>query len=134
MTTRERSSWAVGYAAFAAVMLMLAGIFHVVAGLVGVIKDEFYVVGQEWVFELDATAWGWIHILLGIVLFGSGVLITMGNLFGRVIGIVVAGLSAVGAFMWLPYQPVWSVVIIALDVAVIWALSLHGRDISPPEV
>jgi hypothetical protein len=128
--TRQRSSWAVGYALTAAVLMMVAGTFHVIAGLVGLFEDEFYVIGEKWVFTFDVTAWAWIHIVIGIVLFGSGVLVTSGNLFGRVVGIAIAGLSAVANFMWLPYYPVWSAVIIALDVAIIWALSLHGRDVT----
>jgi hypothetical protein len=128
--TTERSAWAVGYALFAAVILMIAGTFHFVLGLVGIIEEDFYVVGQKWVFEFDVTTWGWIHLLGGVVLFGSGILIVMGNLLGRIIGIIVAGLSAVVNFMWLPYYPVWSAVLIALDVAIIWALSVHGRDVT----
>jgi hypothetical protein len=130
--TTERSSWAVGYALFASVMLMIAGTFHFIAGLVALIEDDFYVVGQKWVFEFDVTTWGWIHLLGGIVLFGSGILIGMGNLFGRIIGIIVAGLSAVVNFMWLPYYPVWSALLIGLNVAIIWALSVHGRDVTTP--
>jgi hypothetical protein len=82
------------------------------------------------VFEFDVTTWGWIHLIGGVVLFGSGILIGMGNLFGRIIGIIVAGLSAVVNFMWLPYYPIWSAILIALNVAIIWALSVHGRDVT----
>jgi hypothetical protein len=120
----------VGYALFAAMMLMIAGTFHLIAGLVALVEEEFYVVGQEWVFEFDVTTWGWIHLLGGIVLIASGILIGMGNLLGRIVGIIVAGLSAVVNFMWLPYYPVWSAILIFLNVAIIWALSVHGRDVT----
>jgi len=130
--TTERSSWAVGYAGIASVLLMVAGVFHFMVGLVGIIEDEFFVVTQEWVFEFDVTTWGWIHLLLGVVLFCSGILITTGNLLGRTIGIIVAAISMVANFLWLPYYPIWSAAIIALCVGIIWALSLHGRDIATP--
>ena len=122
-----------GYTLFASVMLMIAGSFHFIAGLVGLVDDEFYVVGQKWVFEFDTTTWGWIHLLGGLVLFISGILIGMGNLFGRTIGIIVAGLSAVVNFMWLPYYPIWSALLIGLNVAIIWACSVHGRDVTMPK-
>jgi amino acid transporter len=127
---RSHSSWAVGYATFASVLLLMAGIFQFVAGLVGVIEDDFYVVSTKWVFEFDVTTWGWIHMILGVVLFLSGLGILGGNVLARTVGVIVAGLAAVANFMWLPYYPVWSIVMIFLAVAVIWALTVHGRDIT----
>lgn len=126
----EKSNWAVGYTLFASVMLLVIGTFHVVAGIAGIVEDEFYVVGAKWVFQLDATTWGWIHLLGGLVVFASGVGVLVGNVAARTVGVIVAAVSAVANFLWLPYYPVWSVVMIALDVAVIWALSVHGRDLA----
>jgi hypothetical protein len=108
----------------------MAGIFQFVAGLVGIIEDEFYVVSTKWVFEFDVTTWGWIHMILGVVLFLSGLGILGGNVLARTVGVIVAGLAAVANFLWLPYYPVWSIVMIFLAVAVIWALTVHGRDIT----
>ncbi len=124
------SSWAVGYAMFASVLLLMAGIFQFVAGLVAVVEDDFYVVSAKWVFEFDVTTWGWIHMLLGVVLFLSGVGILSGNVLARTVGVIAAGVAAVANFLWLPYYPVWSIVMIFLAVAVIWALTVHGRDIT----
>ena len=129
-SSKSHSSWAVGYATFASVLLLMAGIFQFVAGLVGVIEDDFYVVSTKWVFEFDVTTWGWIHMILGVVLFLSGLGILSGNVLARTVGVVVAGLAAVANFLWLPYYPVWSIVMIFLAVAVIWALTVHGRDIT----
>jgi hypothetical protein len=125
----QRSSWAVGYEAFAAIILIVIGVFHVIAGIVALVEDQFFVVGQEWVFEFDVTTWGWIHLIAGIVVFLSGIGIFYGNVLARTVGVIVAAVSAVANFLWLPYYPVWSILIIALDVAVIWALTIHGRDI-----
>ena len=122
--------WAVGWAMFAAVMLMMAGFFHGLAGLVAVVDDTYYVVGREWVFEFDVTAWGWIHLIWGAVLIASGIGIFVGNVAARTVGVVAAALSAVVNFAWLPYQPVWGSIMIAVCVAVIWALTVHGRDIT----
>jgi hypothetical protein len=130
LMSEKPSAWAVGYATFAGVILLMVGMFQAIAGLVGIVDDEFYVVGQNWVFEFDATTWGWIHLLIGIVLMLSGIGIFTGNVLARTVGVFVAALSAVANFAWLPYYPVWSIVVIALNVAVIWALTAHGRDIA----
>lgn len=127
--SEEVSAWAVGWALFAAVVFMVIGVFQAAAGLVALIEDEFYAVGAEWVFQFNVTTWGWIHLIFGVVIFLTGLGILYGNLAARTIGVIIAALSAIGNFIWLPYQPVWSVIIIALDVAVIWALTVHGRDI-----
>lgn len=126
----QRSSWAVGFEAFAGIMLMIIGVFHALAGLVALVNDEFYVVGQKWVFQFDATTWGWIHLVLGIVVIASGIGIFYGNVAARTVGVIVAAVSAIANFAWLPYSPVWSSLMIAIDVAVIWALTVHGRDIA----
>jgi hypothetical protein len=126
----ERSSWAVGYSVFAATMLMMVGAFHAMAGLVGIVDDEFYVVTSKWVFEFDATAWGWIHLIGGVLVVLAGLSVLKGHMYGRIIGTFVAAISALVNFAWLPYQPWWSILMIALSIAVIWALTIHGRDIA----
>jgi hypothetical protein len=129
-TETNYSGWAVGWAGFAGVMLIMIGVMDFIQGLVAVVNDTFYVVGQEWVFELDITAWGWIHMILGVVLVASGVGIFTGNVAARTVGVIVAAIAAVVNFAWLPYFPVWSIIVIAICVAVIWALTAHGRDIA----
>jgi len=130
MTETRPSAWAIGYAMFAAIMLMVAGVLQFIAGLAGVIEDEFYLVTPDWIFQFDATAWGWIHIVIGIVLVLSGIGIFSGNVLARTVGVLIASLSLIANFLWLPYYPLWSIVVMFLDVAVIWALTVHGRDIA----
>jgi hypothetical protein len=121
------SGWAVGFVVFAAVMMMLAGGFQTIAGIAAIFEDEFFVVGPNYVYDLDVTAWGWIHLVLGVILFAAGAGVLSGATWARVVGITLASLSAFANFFFIPYYPVWSIVIIALDVAVIWALSVYGR-------
>lgn len=130
----EPSGWAMGWTALAGALLILVGIFQAIAGLVGIFKGELYVVANAWVFQFDTTTWGWIHLALGVVLVLSGGGIFVANLAARVVGVVFAGLSAVAMFMWLPYYPFWALAILALDIAVIWALTLHGRDITAANI
>ena len=127
---REPSGWAAGWAAFAGFMLIMIGVFHAIAGLGAIINDETFVLTQEYVFKFDTTTWGWIHLIGGIVVLFAGFGVFSGAVWARTVGVIVATISAIANFAWLPYQPVWAIVIIAIDVAVIWALTAHGRDIA----
>lgn len=121
--TRPVSGWAIGGTVFAGVMLLLIGLFHAVAGLVALIDDEFYVVTANYTFEFDVTAWGWIHLIGGIVVALAGIGVFSGSTWSRLTGIVVAVMSILVNFFFLPYYPWWSLLMIALGVWVIWALS-----------
>ena len=119
-----------GFIIFAAVMMILAGGFQTFAGLVAIFDDEFYVTTPNYLVQFDSTSWGWIHLLMGLVVLGAGFAVMSGKTWGRVVGITLAVLSAAANFAFLPYYPFWSLTIITLDVFVIWALSVHGRDIT----
>jgi hypothetical protein len=127
--TRQHSGWAVGWTYFAAVMMMLVGAFQAIAGLVAILDDEFFVATRKYVFKFDTTQWGWIHLILGVVVLLSGVYLLRGSVFARTIGVIMAVLSALTGFAWLPYYPVWGIIFVAIAVSVIWALTAHGRDI-----
>jgi hypothetical protein len=124
------STAAVGWSAFAGVMLIMIGVFQALAGIAAIADDSYVAVGPNYTYEFDVTTWGWIHLLMGIVILLAGIGIFSGNVLARAIGVLVALVSAVTNFMWLPYYPVWSVIMIAIAVAVIWALTAHGRDIA----
>lgn len=128
--TENRNGFAVGITVLAATLMFVVGLLHAVQGLVAIVNDTFYVVGNEWVFEFDVTTWGWIHLVLGALVVVAGAFVLRGAVWARTVGVLVAALSIVVNFAWLPYYPVWAVVIIALDVLIIWALTVHGRDIT----
>ncbi|NUU16633.1 hypothetical protein HP550_05145 [Cellulomonas humilata] len=128
--TETRNSFAVGLTVFAAVLMLLVGMFQAVEGLVALLGDTLFVVGQEWTFSFDVTTWGWIHLITGIVIAAAGYFVLTGSVWARSVGVFLAGLGALLNFLWLPYYPVWSVIIITLNVLVIWALTAHGRDIT----
>jgi hypothetical protein len=127
--SETRSGVAVGVTVFAATLMILIGFLHAMQGLVALVNDTFFVAGEKWIFSFDVTTWGWVHLLLGILVAIAGIFVFTGAVWARTIGVLLALLSAVANFMWLPYYPVWALVIIALDVFVIWALTVHGRDI-----
>jgi hypothetical protein len=120
------SGWAIGGLGFAACVLTLIGAFQIIDGLAAIIDDQFYAVGRHYAFDLDVTAWGWIHLILGILLLLTGL-----SLFGRrtwagVAALCLTLLSAVVNFFFIPYYPLWSILVIALDVWVIWSLTRPG--------
>ncbi len=122
------SGWAIGWTTFAAFMMIMIGGFHVVAGIVAIVNDEFYAVTKEYVFQFDATSWGWIHLILGIVVLLAGFGLFSGAVWARTVGVIMALISAFVGFAWLPWYPLWGIVIVAIAVSVIWALTAHGRD------
>lgn len=126
----EPSGAAIGFSAFAAFMLLMIGMFQALAGIAAIANDDRFVVTEDYVVTLDVTQWGWIHLIIGIIVFLSGIGIFTGNVLARTVGVIVALASAVSAFVYLPIQPVWSSILIAVNVTVIWALTAHGRDIA----
>jgi hypothetical protein len=120
------SGWAVGGITFAATMMVLIGVFQIIAGLVAIFDDDFYVVTANYVFDLDASAWGWIHLLLGVLLLFAGWSLYAGRVWAGIAALTLAVLSAVSNFFFIPYYPFWAIVVIALDVWVIWALTRPG--------
>ncbi|MEU4376807.1 DUF7144 family membrane protein [Pseudonocardia alni] len=120
--------WVVGLSLFAAVMMIVAGVFNALEGFVALFYNEVYLAGPRYVFAFDLTTWGWINLLAGIALVAAGFAVMSGRLWGRVVGIAITLLSMPKNFLFIPYYPVWYLLIIALDVFVIWALCVYDRD------
>jgi hypothetical protein len=117
------------WVAFAGTMLALAGAFHVIQGLVALFRDEYYLVSPSGlVVSVDYTTWGWVHLIGGAVVIAAGLGAVAGQTWARFVGVVVAGLSALLNVAFLAAYPIWSALMIALDILVIWALMVHGGD------
>ena len=120
------SGWAVGGVAFAASMMLLIGAFQTIGGLVAILDDEFYVRVANYTFDLDVSTWGWVHLVLGLaLLFAAWGLFTR-QAWAGLVAVALAVLSAIDQFFFIPYYPFWSILIIALDVWVIWAVTRPG--------
>jgi hypothetical protein len=130
MNDDRPSPTAAGWIAFAGIIMIIAGAFQMFSGLVALVDDEFYVTTPEYVLQLDTTAWGWIHMLIGLVLVASGIGVYSGNVLARTVGVFVAAASMLSVFLWLPWYPFWGFVVLFVDISVIWALTVHGRDYS----
>src|SRR5215213_8048677 len=119
-----------GWIVFASFMMILVGSFQAIQGLVALFDDGFYVVRESGlVVDVDYNVWGTVHLLLGVLLLLSGAGVLAGNLAARTIGVILAGLSALVNMAFIGAYPVWSLLIITVDVLVIYALIVHGREL-----
>jgi hypothetical protein len=125
----RNSRWATGLIMFAGVVMMVAGVWHALAGVGALVNDEVYVATPGYIYSFDLTGWGWIHMLLGIVVAAAGFVVLLGMMWARVVGIVLASVSLIANFMFIPHYPLWSLLIIGLDVAVIWALATYRTEL-----
>ena len=132
MTTDEfrqdppESGWALGGIVFAATIMVLIGAFQIIAGLVAILNDDFFVVGANYTYDLDTTAWGWIHLIIGIVVLLGGFGLLQRRLWAAALAIGLAMLSAIANFFFIPYYPFWSILMIAMAIFVIWAITRPG--------
>jgi hypothetical protein len=126
---RESNLLAAGAILFAGVMMIVVGIWEALEGLIAIFQNEFYVATRRYLFQFDVTTWGWIHVILGLVLAGAGYGLLTGRTWARVVAITLAALSAIANFLWLPHYPLWALLIISVDVFVIWAVAVHGREV-----
>lgn len=128
--TEEPSGWAIGWMATAAMLMILGGGWWIMAGFIAIVNDEFFVATPEYVFQFDTTTWGWIHLIVGVVVLAAGFGLFSGAVWARTVGVIVSVVAGLIAFAWLPWYPVWALLFIGVSVAVIWALTAHGRDVA----
>jgi hypothetical protein len=129
-TAASPDTTGVGIITAAAVVLILAGVMHAMQGVVGLATNEFYVVTHRWLFQFDVTTWGWVHVLVGLIGAATGAALLSGASWARIVGVVIAAVSVIANFLWLPYYPLWAVIIIAFDLFVIWALIVSWQDLN----
>jgi hypothetical protein len=129
MQTPQETGWA-GWVVFASSMMIIVGAFHAIQGLVALLDDEYYLVGSEGLtIQLDFTMWGWVHLVGGTVVVLAGGALLVGQTWARGVGIALAIVSAITSFTFIAAYPVWCTIVIALDVVVIYALAVHGREL-----
>ena len=125
--TFEESAWA-GWVIFAGMMMLMVGIFHAIQGLIALFSADYYLVGAGGLaVQVNFSTWGWVHLIGGIVIILAGVGVFTGQTWARVVGVVLAVASAVLNFAFIAAYPFWSMIMIAVDVFIIYALCVHGR-------
>jgi hypothetical protein len=131
--TTEPTGW-VGWVFFGAMMLILLGSFQAIAGLVALFDRGYYLVSRNGLLvHVDYTAWGWVHLIIGLVALAAGIGLMTGRMWARVLGVVIALLSAIVNLGFLAAYPLWSITMIALDVIVIYAITAHGSEVKAAE-
>ena len=120
----------VGWIAFAGVMMVILGTFHIIDGLVAIFNDEYFAVTKSGlIITADYTVWGWVHLLGGVIIIAAGVAVFTGQVWARAVGVLMAVISAVINIAFLSAYPIWSTIMITLDILVIWALTVHGEEL-----
>jgi len=125
----QPTGW-VGWVVFSGIMMIMLGMFEAIVGFVALFKEDYYRVPRTGlVLEVDYTTWGWIHLILGLVALLAGFGVLAGQMWARVIGIIMAAVSVIANIAFVAAYPVWSIIVIVLDVIVIYALCVHGREV-----
>ncbi|MFJ2771415.1 hypothetical protein [Streptomyces sp. NPDC087300] len=126
--TEGTSMWATGGTMFAGVLMLVNGILGVFEGIAGIAKDDVYERIGDYVYKFNLTTWGWIHLILGILVAVTGAGILRGASWAKATGVALASLAIVAQFLWLPYTPVWALISIAMGIFVVWALCTDRSD------
>jgi hypothetical protein len=129
---KATSGWAVGFILFAAIMMIMVGVFQALQGIIAIFENEFYVATRNYTFQFDATSWGWIHLVVGLLVAFAGWGLLSGRPWARVVALTLAVLSAITNFLFVPYYPFWALLLVTLDIFVIWAITAHGGELRDP--
>jgi hypothetical protein len=127
------SPW-VGWIGFAGVLMIILGGLHAFQGLVAIFKDEYFLVTSSGLaVKFDFTTWGWISLIVGVIVVLAGICVLAGQMWARIVGVILAALSILANVAFLAAYPLWSLIMIAMDIVIIMALTVHGADIKPGE-
>src|SRR5690606_22220403 len=122
------SGWT-GWIGFAAILLGLAGVFHIIAGSVALFQQDVYTITPNAVWLFDYSQWGWVHIIAGVLALLAASSLAQGHMYGRIVAVWFAVGSVIANMAFVPVAPVWSLLMITLGVLVIWAVTVHGKEL-----
>ena len=122
-----RTGWT-GWIVFAGVMMIISGSLNALYGLVAVVNDEWVVWTNRASLYLDISQWGWVHLVIGLVVLLSGIGVFSGNVLARTVGVIAVTISLIANFFFIPAYPLWAIAVVVIDVLVIWALTAHGGE------
>lgn len=128
-TNNKEWSAGTGWVFFAGIMMILEGAFQAIAGLTALLRPTWYLTTSNHLLVFNYTSWGWIDLLVGLFILLAGFSVLHGSTWARFVGVVLAGLSAIGALAFVSAYPIWSIIIIVIDVVVIHALIVHGNEL-----
>lgn len=126
--TPAKNGWATGLSYLAAAVLLIVGILDVLQGIAAINADDLFVVGPQYIYQFNLTTWGWIHLVLGLIITLTGVMLFFGGTVSRVVAIAFLSLSIIANFLWIPYYPWWSITLIVLAIIGIWAVAARETE------
>lgn len=129
MNPQTKPSGWIGWVVFASVMMMLIGFFQIIYGLAAIFRQGFFVVTQNHLLVFNFTTWGWISLLLGIIVLAAGYELMRGAVWARVLAVFLAGLSIIANMAFVEAYPIWSIMIITFDIFIIYSLIVHGGEL-----
>ncbi|MFF9060408.1 hypothetical protein ACF09K_17230 [Streptomyces sp. NPDC014882] len=118
----ERGRAGSGWLVFASVLMIFGGLMMIFEGIAAIAEDDVFVTTRDYAYAFDLTGWGWIHLVMGVIVTLAGAALLQGATWARVVGVTLAGLAMLANFLWIPYAPLWAIVLIAINGFVIWAL------------
>ena len=126
-TKNVESNW-IGWVYFAGILMTLAGGFQIIAGLTALLRQSYYLVGEQSLIAFNYATWGWIHAVLGFVIFSAGVAVMSGSLWARIVGVIVSIVAIIAGFAFMAAYPLWVIAIIITNLLIIYALVVHGAE------
>ncbi|MFI9048844.1 hypothetical protein [Streptomyces sp. NPDC053427] len=124
MASRKHLS---GWTVLAAVLMIFGGIMTILEGVAAIAHDQVFTETRDYFFRYSLTGWGWIHLVLGVVILLAGVALFGGAVWARMVGVTLASLAALTNFLWIPHAPFWGIVLLAVNIAIVWALCTGDR-------
>jgi hypothetical protein len=112
---------------FAGLVIIVAGVWHILQGVAALVHDPRYASPSNYVYKFQLTGWSWIYLVIGAVVLAVGIAVLAGQVWGRVVAILLAMLSMAVNFVFLPWYPLWSMLMIALNVVIIWTMAMYQR-------
>ncbi len=127
-TRQEITGW-VGWIYFAGFMMLLVGFFQAVLGLTALLNDKFYISLHGTLLVWNYTAWGWVHLIFGVITLLAGMSLFTGSTWSRVVAMVLVTLNLLTQFVFVSVYPIWSIIMMVIDVLVLYALTVHGSEV-----
>ncbi|MFE0512100.1 hypothetical protein [Streptomyces sp. NPDC058964] len=127
-TKPQRSSGSIlagGGVVFAGVLMLVSGVLAILQGISAIAEDDVWARVGHYVYKINLTGWGWILLIVGVVAALAGAGILKGAAWARAVGIALAAVGIVIQFLFLPYAPVWAIIMIAIYLFMIWALAAY---------
>ena len=124
----EGDRWT-GWIVFAGILMIIGGMLQGFYGVVAIVNDKWVVWGNSGAVYLDITQWGWVHLIWGVIMVLAGLGVLSGNIFARILGVILAAIAAVVNFAFIPVYPLWSIIVVVISIVVIYALVAHGKDV-----